>query len=474
MRGSAASEALAESLALFLAHRVIDCGLTPCPTLDEPCGFSWEYCTPEHTRDEQVNTFQLRLDQPWSHHLFLTVATQALERARLQPLVAKEQIYFDRTAIVNAWIDSPDNLQPLAVNLLTANPLLSETLIASIQLPPAEAALSQSALLDLARACGVYEQPEAQPCIRALKEPVAGPEELLRRVFRVYLERYDPDNLADAEQILLKATKHAPYHKQYWEGLCRPLLDVHGGRVVFTPPAIDACDQCRAPPPSSFGTFRGHLQPAGDRGCWETEIAAAGCWEAEAAAAAAAVQAAAAEQGVETAQLPWAATWKPWAEYAGVFGGLLKTEWKNVVEPQAMVCSAVDKRVYQRRVISLRRLLANCRLSRSVVRMLEKDMEAHRKRATQIARNQGTSHTSKQGDGWYVGSIDQVYLTLEFNPELPADFNLDSNPLPSGTKTKINTLLTPVCLKATSEKEAQEKQDAFFLALEFAPHQLCT
>ncbi|EZG43207.1 hypothetical protein GNI_182670 [Gregarina niphandrodes] len=508
MRGSTASETCVEQLALALANKFYDCGSSHCPTLDEPRGIAAMHCENIVPDDTQPNSrwFQLRLDETrrMSYGLFLTVAVQALQKAGGQPLVSKEQLQFVSSGKVETGIASPGPYLEALAKLENAPYLL--------EIPrqitrweynpntPEMVSLAQRALLDLASTCGLSEVPEAAGCIRLLEQPAESLHKLRVDFFRAYLEYHEPQHpvLLAAESMIDRVRRKNSFDA-HWTGLCSPPLDYRGGQIVFVPPpkrpGKTPCDQCSAPPPVSFAAFVGHLQPTPD--------VCTGYWETEADAAASAVRAAAREQGAKTAQLPWAATWKPWAEYAGIFGGLIKGEWKNVAAPQLQVCSAIDGRIHQHRVISLRRLLENCRPSREVIDTLQKDVEKHLKRAACIAtkrRNHEANHEanhevnhevnheanpdteddlcktdskqdlescSKAGSeqvtsGWYVGSIDQVYLTLEFNPKLPPGFNLDFDSLPSGTKSKLSPLLTPVCLLAGSDEEAQQKQREFF------------
>ncbi|EZG43205.1 hypothetical protein GNI_182650 [Gregarina niphandrodes] len=376
-------------------------------------------------------------------------------------------------------------------------------------------ALAQAALLDLARTVRAGEATRCGPpgyqqedFLQSLRRSLGTFQQLATELARAFLWQVplgqDAEETLNAQEVGFERLT-----QRYWFGLCRPMLERYPSRQIGTlRTELHACAHCTPNAWADFTAVDGCLHSrCNSVGCWRT-----GAWLEEATKAASRVRAAALSQHVSTAQLPWGATWLPWRRHRlfahtsdrvshgdstshsdlvshcdlGAYSDSVSAAGfapeicgdgvcapgvcvpgvcdPGVCDPaagaeageQRYVCRAADDRIRHGRVISLRALVAGCRLTRELVDSLQRAARTYCKRAACLARKRGT----RPGTGWYVGCYDQVYVTLEFDRQ-DCLICAGSHPL-LGVKTKLGLLLTPECLKASSEEEAESREAAFF------------
>ncbi|EZG43204.1 hypothetical protein GNI_182640 [Gregarina niphandrodes] len=238
------------------------------------------------------------------------------------------------------------------------------------------------------------------------------------------------------------------YNNQHWCGICRPMLERYPWPselvgVARVSPGLYRCERCEPrvlPNLAMPGSLTSGWAPPGS---WVADA-----WRKEIEFAATGVRQQAMHAAVGLAKLPWAATWNATTGH-----------WRDTPDAETRVCNAVDERIRLHTVVSLRNLLANHRLTRPLVDSLQRDARTYCKRAARIARKHGI----RPNTGWFVGCYDQAYVTLEIGvPNHRLIDRLRGRPRPVGIKSKLRLLLTPDCLKAPTEEEAENREAAFF------------
>ncbi|EZG43203.1 hypothetical protein GNI_182630 [Gregarina niphandrodes] len=443
-----------QSLGLWLAWTLLDCIPECCASLDG-ASLNGASVNGEMAREESCGVAPMRWhyrlelgpERGMSLRLFLAVALQCLDQVvgRHMWLVSPDQIQF-RENTARVWVRLHDDRRYWKRPDAGDEDVLEECRLIAMQ----------SALLELAQMGGVnqtagfWAAPDYQQedFVEWLTGATTFPELYLALVHS-FVEQLAPANYrtdnASWQRLNDADVRARAYRYQHWHGVCRPMLERHGAKVgvARVHPALYVCERCVPRLLNSLampGSLTSGWAPPGS---WVVDA-----WRKETEFAAAGVRQQAMDAAVGVAKLPWAATWNATWEY-----------WRDAPNVETRVCNAVDERIRLHTVVSLRNLVANYRLTRPLVDSLQRDARSYCKRAARIAHSRGI----RPNTGWFVGCYDQAYVTLELgvpNHRLTDCFR--GRPRPVKIKSKLRLLLTPDCLKAPTEEDAEKREAAFF------------